>query len=102
MLEKISINPEATNDERYKYMYSVELVNQLVLEGMPFRDAYKEVGKRIQEGSFEVPEKLHHTHEGSIGKLCNEEISMRFGHVMQYFTAESLKTRQTENRLLKT
>ncbi|MDZ7605819.1 MAG: argininosuccinate lyase [Cyclobacteriaceae bacterium] len=100
MLEKIRINPVATKDERYKYMYSVELVNQLVLEGMPFRDAYKEVGKRISEGSFQVPENLHHTHEGSIGNLCNEQISMRFDPVMLFFTAESSKIHMAENRLL--
>jgi argininosuccinate lyase len=100
MLEKISINPSSTKDERYKYMYSVELVNQLVLEGMPFRDAYKEVGKRIQEGTFVVPEKLHHSHEGSIGNLCNDQIAKRFEAHAAFFIEESRKIQQDESRLL--
>jgi argininosuccinate lyase len=100
MLKKINVNPEATKDERYKYMYSVELVNQLVLEGMPFRDAYKEVGKRIQEGTFVVPEKLHHSHEGSIGNLCNDQIAKRFEAHAAFFIEESRKIQQDESRLL--
>ncbi len=100
MLEKISINAEAIKDERYKYMYSVELVNQLVLEGMPFRDAYVEVGKRIQEGTFAVPNDLHHTHEGSIGNLCNEQIAERFRVYSTFFEKESLKIQNRENELL--
>jgi len=100
MLEKIVINPDATKDERYKYMYSVELVNQLVLEGMPFRDAYKEVGKRIQEGTFEVPQKLHHTHEGSLGNLCNEQITLRFETSLDFFYKQKESILNAEGELL--
>ena len=53
---------------------SVEVVNNQVLSGVPFRDAYKNVGLAIEKGEFERPEKVHHTHEGSIGNLCNDEI----------------------------
>jgi argininosuccinate lyase len=88
MLDKISIKSEILKEEKYRYVFSVELVNQLVLEGMPFRDAYVEVGRRIEAGEFEVPEKLAHTHEGSIGNLCNDEIQNRFVSLMQLFVEE--------------
>jgi argininosuccinate lyase len=88
MLDKISIKSEILKEEKYRYLFSVELVNQLVLEGMPFRDAYVEVGRRIETGEFEVPEKLTHTHEGSIGNLCNDEIQNRFVSMMQLFVLE--------------
>ena len=85
MLEKISVKDDLLKDPRYKYMFSVELVNQLVLEGMPFRDAYLEVGKKIEAGIFEVPETLLHTHEGSMGNLCNEKIQERFTLLIKEF-----------------
>jgi argininosuccinate lyase len=88
MLDKVSIKNEILKEEKYRYLFSVELVNQLVLEGMPFRDAYVEVGRRIETGEFEVPEKLTHTHEGSIGNLCNDEIQNRFVSMMQLFVQE--------------
>lgn len=85
MLEKISVKDDLLKDPRYKYMFSVELVNQLVLEGIPFRDAYLEVGKKIEAGIFEVPETLLHTHEGSMGNLCNEKIQERFTLLIKEF-----------------
>lgn len=85
MLEKISIRKEILKEAKYQYMFSVELVNQLVLEGMPFRDAYVEVGKRIENGGFEIPSTLNHTHEGSIGNLCNDEIEKRFHLTYDFF-----------------
>ena len=69
MLEKIEVKKNILKEEKYQYMFSVELVNQLVLEGMPFRDAYVEVGRRIESGEFKVPVNLEHTHEGSLGNL---------------------------------
>lgn len=77
-VKELVVNEDILNDDRYKLIYSVEAVNKLVLEGMPFRDAYKEVGKQIAEGSFEVPESLEHTHEGSIGNLMTAEIREKF------------------------
>ena len=74
IIERIEVNNEILNDSRYDAMFSVEEVNRLATEGMPFRDAYKKVGLDIEAGTF-VPDKdLHHTHEGSIGNLCNEQI----------------------------
>jgi argininosuccinate lyase len=85
MLEKVSVKKDILKEDKYKYLFSVELVNQLVLEGMPFRDAYVEVGRRIEKGDFEIPEKLEHTHEGSIGNLYNSEIQNRFDSLMESF-----------------
>ncbi len=86
MLEKITVKEDILKNEKYKYMFSVELVNKLVSEGMPFRDAYVEVGRSIEKGDFAVPEELQHTHEGSLGNLCNDEIVNRFQGVMDSFT----------------
>ncbi len=72
---RIEVNPEAAADERYDAMFSVERVNQLVQQGVPFRDAYKQVGAEIADGSFVADRAVAHTHEGSIGNLCNEEIA---------------------------
>lgn len=72
---RIEVNPEAAADERYDAMFSVERVNQLVQQGVPFRDAYKQVGAEIADGRFVADRAVVHTHEGSIGNLCNEEIT---------------------------
>jgi len=88
MLEKIEVSKNILEDDKYRYLFSVELVNQLVLEGMPFRDAYVEVGRRIENGAFEIPEKLNHSHEGSLGNLCNEEIEKRFNASINFFDAQ--------------
>ena len=74
MMREVEINTEIMKDERYDPIFSVERVNELVLQGVPFRDAYKQVGQAIANGEF-VPDKhIHHTHEGSIGNLCNDKI----------------------------
>jgi argininosuccinate lyase len=76
MLSEIRIRENILADEKYKYLFSVEAVNELVNQGVSFRDAYKEIGHRIEKGEFSVDlsKGLHHTHEGSIGNLCNDEI----------------------------
>ncbi len=76
MLENISVNGDILSDPKYKYLFTVEAVNNRVLEGMPFRDAYKSVGIEVNEGKFEfdVNTGLNHTHKGSLGNLCTEEI----------------------------
>ena len=74
MLENISVNDDIVSDPKYKYMFTVEEVNKRVLEGMPFRDAYKTVGIEVNEGKFEWDGEINHTHKGSIGNLCTEEI----------------------------
>ena len=74
IIERIEVNKEILNDSRYDAMFSVEEVNRLATEGMPFRDAYKKVGLDIEAGTFIPNKNVYHTHEGSIGNLCNEEI----------------------------
>lgn len=75
--KQIKVNEHILDDPKYKLIFSVEAVNELVKEGISFRDAYQKVAKQIEDGSFEPPEKLNHTHEGSIGNLGNEEIQGR-------------------------
>ena len=100
MLEKIEVKKNILKEEKYQYMFSVELVNQLVLEGMPFRDAYVEVGRRIESGEFKVPVNLEHTHEGSLGNLCNEEIERRFQQNMIFFNEQLILISDKEKSLL--
>ena len=74
MLEHIAVNREILDDNKYDYLFTVEEVNQRVLQGIPFREAYKEVGREVEEGTFHARKEVHHTHAGSIGNLCTEEI----------------------------
>jgi len=76
MLKEISVNQDILKDKKYAYLFSVEKVNELVNAGLSFRDAYVKVGNMINEGSFQFDQEkeLKHTHEGSIGNLCNDEI----------------------------
>ncbi|MEQ8425117.1 MAG: argininosuccinate lyase [Cyclobacteriaceae bacterium] len=74
MLSNIEVRKNLLEDEKYKYLFSVEEVNKLVLEGIPFRDAYKQVGVQIEQGQFQYSPKVNHTHEGSIGNLCLPEV----------------------------
>jgi argininosuccinate lyase len=69
----------------YDPMFSVEEVNRLAAEGMPFRDAYKKVGLDIEAGRFKPDKRIHHTHEGSIGNLCNDRISALMGTMLEGF-----------------
>ena len=74
MLQNIEVNRSITNNPLYDYLFTVEDVNRLVLSGVPFRDAYREIGRRVQTGEYKPDRTVHHTHEGSIGNLCNKEI----------------------------
>ena len=74
MLSNISVKQNILADEKYKYLFSVEEVNKLVLSGMPFRDAYKKIGLDIEQGNYNPSIAVQHTHEGSIGNLCLDEI----------------------------
>lgn len=76
MVGLIKVNDDILSDDRYKYMFSVEEVNRRTLCGVPFRDAYRQVGMEIEEGNFIPEKKVTHTHEGSIGNLCNDQITM--------------------------
>ena len=88
MISQIIVVDGVANDERYKYMFSVEEVNRLTREGMPFRDAYKKVGLDIEAGRFEPVKEVHHTHAGSIGNLCNDRITDLFNATVDEFGFE--------------
>ena len=77
MLEHIQVNTDILSDPRYDYLFTVEDVNRLALGGMPFRDAYKTVGMQVQRGEYRPTKSVHHTHEGSIGNLCNDRIAAK-------------------------
>ena len=77
MLSNIRINKGVIDDPKYDYLFTVEEVNRLVLDGVPFREAYKTVGKQVKSGTFTAKREVAHTHKGSIGNLCNSEIKAK-------------------------
>lgn len=81
MLQHIRIKDGIVEDPRYDYLFTVEEVNRLVLEGMPFREAYKKVGHEVQNGTYSPVREVNHTHAGSISNLCNKEIADKFRKV---------------------
>jgi argininosuccinate lyase len=83
MLKHIQIKKDILSDEKYKYLFSVEAVNEEVLAGVPFREAYKKVGKAIEDNSFNPSVTINHTHEGSIGNLCNEQNAKQMKELME-------------------
>ena len=85
MMKNVKVKDNILDDEKYTYLFSVEEVNRLVLQGMPFRDAFKKVGEMIEKGEFKTERKVEHTHEGSIGNLMNEQISGRMQEQVAYF-----------------
>lgn len=87
MLSNMEVKDEILDDGKYKFLFSVEAVNELVNKGIPFRDAYQQVGNQIDQGNFQFDYKkqLQHTHEGSIGHLCNEEIAAEMKKVLKKF-----------------
>ena len=87
-LEEINVRPDILNDDRFNPLFSVEEINKLVVGGMPFRDAYKVVGNSIKEGTFNPERKLLHTHEGSINRLCNEEIKKMMEEVISRLSTQ--------------
>lgn len=88
MLDHIIINRDILEDPKYDYLFTVEDVNRLVLEGMPFRDAYKKVGMEVQEGKYKPHRTVNHTHEGSIGNLCTEQIRKKMQEVSAEITGK--------------
>lgn len=89
MMAQVKVNEHILNDSRYDLMFSVEEVNRLTREGMPFRDAYKKVGLDIEAGKFSPVKAVDHTHEGSIGNPCNEEIARLYRSVLDSFDFET-------------
>ena len=95
MFENITIKTGIVEDEKYKYIFSVERVNELVLSGIPFRDAYKQVGAEIESGSFKANTNIRHTHEGSIGNLCNDNIQKAMNEVLHSFNFDTKRNAYT-------
>ena len=91
IIQRIKVNEHILDDPRYDLMFSVEEVNRLATEGMPFRDAYKKVGMDIQAGQFKPRKEVHHTHEGSIGNLCTAEIKALMDEVWSGFHFERME-----------
>jgi argininosuccinate lyase len=89
-ISHLKVNHLILDDKKYDYIFSVEEVNRLVEEGIPFRDAYKHVGQKIMENSFIPKKKIKHTHEGSIGNLCNPEIKLKMEKIVQDFNFNSV------------
>lgn len=85
MIRSVDIKKDILKQDKYLYLFSVEVVNRLVLSGVPFRDAYKQVGLDIESGHFGFEGEIHHTHEGSIGNLCNEPIRKMMEQVLHSF-----------------
>jgi argininosuccinate lyase len=92
MLSEVEINNQILDDSRYDAIFSVEKVNELVLQGVPFRDAYKQVGLEIEAGNFKPNKQLNHTHEGSIGNLCNDKIEILYKKVLSEFNFDKINT----------
>lgn len=92
MLQYIDIKNDILADKKYDYLFSVEVVNDLALKGVPFREAYKIVGESIENGTFTPGVKINHTHEGSIGNLCNPEIESMMEVVLDQFNFEKTKS----------
>ena len=83
MMSKLQVKENILADDKYLYLFSVEEVNKRVLAGVPFREAYRQVGLEIEAGAFRTDKQVHHTHEGSIGNLCNEAIRQRMQEVYE-------------------
>lgn len=90
MMKQIEVNKHILDDNKYLYIFSVEEVNKRVSNGMPFRDAYKQVGMEIEEGKFTPDKEVHHTHEGSIGNLCDDQIALLKQKVIDDFNFEQV------------
>lgn len=91
MLKNISVKDNILDDPKYDYLFSVEVVNNMVLEGVPFREAYRQIGLDIESGNFKPSKEVNHTHEGSIGNLCNDQIQRMFNEVKDSFGFEKVE-----------
>ena len=98
IINKIEVNEHILDNPIYDPIFSVEEVNRLAAAGMPFREAYKKVGLEIEAGTFHADHNIHHTHEGSIGNLCNDEINALMNNVLKGFNFERMT--EAEKKLL--
>lgn len=98
VLAEVQLNREILNDQRYNYLFTVEDVNDMVAAGMPFREAYKKVGMKVQAGAYEgdTHRELHHTHEGSIGNLCLPQILAKFNRHKAAWDTEAIRRAEEE------
>ena len=99
IINKMAVNEHILDNPMYDPMFSVEEVNRLAANGMPFRDAYKKVGLEIESGQFHADKNIHHTHEGSMGNLCNDKIEALMNQTMAEFGFDCV--RKAEAQLLK-
>lgn len=99
IINKMTVNEHILDNPMYDPMFSVEEVNRLAANGMPFRDAYKKVGLEIESGQFHADKNIHHTHEGSMGNLCNDKIEALMNQTMAEFGFD--RVRKAEAQLLK-
>lgn len=99
MLSRIVVHDHIIDDPKYDYIFSVEQVNRMVLEGVPFREAYKQVGLDIEAGKFTADRHVRHTHEGSIGNLCTQEIGKMMEQVISGFEFDRVE--DAEQALIK-
>lgn len=98
MMREVKVNEHILDDDKYSLLFSVEEVNRRVLAGMPFRDAYKQVGLDIEAGKFIPSKSVNHAHEGSIGNLCNESITAMMRSVIGSFSFERMN--EAEKKLI--
>ena len=98
IISKIQVNEHILDDQRYDLMFSVEEVNRRATAGTPFRDAYKQVGLEIEAGNFTPDKDVRHTHEGSIGNLCNDRIAALMNDILKDFRFERMT--QAEQQLI--
>jgi len=90
-IDNMTVNTNLLADDRYKYVFSVEDVNKLVLQGVPFRDAYKTIGSQINAGTYEPSRDINHTHQGSLGNLCLDQISERMRQIVQSYEFQNIE-----------
>ena len=98
MMERVDVKTDILDDPKYDLIFSVEEVNRLAQNGMPFRDAYKKVGLDIEAGNFNPDKNIHHTHEGSIGNLCNDRIKIYMDSIREQFNFSGVH--EAEHNLL--
>jgi argininosuccinate lyase len=96
MMAKVEVNMHILDDSKYDYLFSVEEVNRLTLAGIPFRDAYKQVGTDIESGKFHANKSINHTHQGSIGNLCNEQIKEYMDGIVSQFDFQKVTIAQSK------
>lgn len=96
MLENVSVKRNILDDDKYDYLFSVEVVNNMTLSGVPFREAYKNIGREIENGTFNPEKQIAHTHEGSIGNLCTAQIGALMDEVMSEFRFDRVEDAERE------